>query len=531
MSTSVDTSPPKSWGTSDISLPPREEPDADGSAQGNDSTYSQILRSSAIIGGSSFLNLAIGMVRSKAMAVMLGPAGFGLMGAFTTIADLARSVAEMGINASGVRQIAESAGSGDLSRIARTITVLRRTAVVLGLCGAVLLVACAPTVANITFGDAQQTGAVALLSLAVLFRLVADGQGALLQGMRRIGDLAKVGVLGTLMGTVISILIVYFLREKGIALCLVAVAGASLLVSWWFSRRVQVGRVKLTLGDVGSEAGNLLRLGLAFMASGLMMLGAAYLVRLILIRQSGLIEAGLYQAAWTLGGMYVGFVLQAMGTDFYPRLVAAVSDNKECNRLVNEQAQVSMLLAAVGVTATLTFAPLVIAIFYSSAFLAAVETLRWICLGMALRVITWPIGYIIVARNERAIFFLTEFAWTVFNVGLTWFCVRQFGLRGAGIAFFGSYIFHGLLVYPITRWMTGFRWDATTRAIGLFFAIEIAAVFLGSLFLPPVWAAALGTLILIAVGAATLRTLLRLVPTHHLPKRVTAILLVAKLLP
>ena len=93
-----------------------------------------------------------------------------------------------------------------------------------------------------------------------------------------------------------------------------------------------------------------------------------------------------------------------MGADFYHRLVGVADDHPQCNRLVNEQTQVSLLLAGPGVIATLTFAPLVIMLFYSAQFYEAVEVLRWICLGIALRVITWPIGFIVVAKNRQAIF-------------------------------------------------------------------------------------------------------------------------------
>src|SRR5207253_5201389 len=129
-----------------------------------------------------------------------------------------------------------------------------------------------------------------------------------------------------------------------------------------------IKRPPMTGVEIGREAGSLLKLGAAFMASGFLMLGAAYTVRMIVSRNIGLEATGLYEAAWTLGGLYVGFVLQAMGTDFYPRLVGVVKDNTECNRLVNEQARVSLLLAGPGVIATLTFPPLVVAVFYSAAF-------------------------------------------------------------------------------------------------------------------------------------------------------------------
>ena len=54
-------------------------------------TYGQILKSLVLIGGSSVLNIGIGIIRTKAMAVLLGPAGFGLMGLYGSIADLAVS--------------------------------------------------------------------------------------------------------------------------------------------------------------------------------------------------------------------------------------------------------------------------------------------------------------------------------------------------------------------------------------------------------------------------------------------------------
>ena len=59
------------------------------------------------------LNIGIGIVRTKVFAVLLGPAGFGLMGLYGSIVDLAQSIAGMGVNSSGVRQIAESVGTGD----------------------------------------------------------------------------------------------------------------------------------------------------------------------------------------------------------------------------------------------------------------------------------------------------------------------------------------------------------------------------------------------------------------------------------
>lgn len=480
-------------------------------------TYGQILKSSALVGGSSVMNIALGIVRTKAMAVLLGPAGFGLFGLYGSIISLTQSIAGMGINSSGVRQIAAAVGSDDTERIALTTAVLRRTSIVLGVLGAGLLVAFSRQVSSLTFGSNQHAGAVCLLSIAVLFQLVSGGQGALIQGMRRIADLAKMGMLGALFGTFISIPVIYFFREKGVVPSLVGVAAMTIVASWWYSRKLHVQTPRVTASQVGHEIVALLKLGFAFMSSGLITIGVAYAVRITVLHKVGLAATGFYQSAWTLGGLYVGFILQAMAADFYPRLTASANDNTACNRLVNEQARVGLLLAGPGVIATLTFAPLVIALLYSTKFGAAVGILRWVCLGTTLQVITWPMGFIIVAKAKQAIFFFSELAWGIVSLGLAWICVTDFGLNGAGIAFFGSYIFHAILIYPIVRRLSGFRWSTANKQTGLLFLSLIAVVFCGFYVLPILWAASIGTAAVIVSGVYSIRVLLKLTSLHELP--------------
>jgi len=487
-------------------------------------TYGQILKSSAMVGGSTVLNVGIGIVRTKAMAILLGPGGFGLAGLYMSIITLTQTIAGMGINSSGVRQIAEAAGSGDKERIARTAAVLRRTSIVLGLIGAAVLVLFSRQVSKATFGTNHRAGAVCLISLAVLFQLVSGGQGALIQGMRRIADLAKMNVIGALSGTLISIPVVYLFREKGIAFSLVCGAGTAIITSWWYSRKIRIMATKMTASQIGEEAAGLLKLGIVFMVTGLMVPAVAYVVRIILLHKVGIAATGLYQSAWTLGGLYTGFILQAMGADFYPRLSAVANDNVECNRLVNEQALIGLLLAGPGVITTLTFAPLVIEFFYSAKFGGAVEVLRWISLGMMLQVITWPMGFIIVAKAERAIFFGCELAWATVSLILVWTCITKFGLNGAGIAFFGSYIFHGILVYAIVRRQSCFRWSLENKQLGAFFGCLIAVAFCSYYVLAFRWSLFFNALLLVVGVVYSARTLTRLIPWNQIPYSIRRLL-------
>jgi enterobacterial common antigen flippase len=480
-------------------------------------TYTQILKSTVLMGGSSLVNVALSIVRNKALAVLLGPEGIGLIGLYGSIIDMAQAVAGLGVSGSGVRQIAEAAGTGDADRIARSAKVLRYISIALGVLGALLLAALAFPVSSFSFGDYQHAGAIVLLSLAVFFKVVSAGQTALIQGVRNIGDLALINVLSGLVGTVVSIPLIYLFGAQAIAPSLVVIAAASILPTWWYSRKISTDASPVSAHQFGREAKAMLRLGFAFMASGLLTFGAAYAIRIIVLKEGGVAAAGLYQAAWALGGLYAGFILQAMSTDFYPRLTATAGNHEECNRLVNEQAEISLLLAGPGLLATLTLAPLVMSLFYSSEFHGAVELLRWICLGMIMRIVAWPMGFIVLAKGAQAIFFWTEVAAAVVHVGLAWLLVPRFGTPGAGMAFFGLYVWHSILIYVIVRRLTGFRWSAANCRHALVFLPTSGLAFAAFLILPPWQAMLIGSAAVLLTGLYSLRALVDLLPPETLP--------------
>jgi antigen flippase len=494
-------------------------------------SYGQILKSSGLIGSSSLINIGFRIVRTKAMALLLGPSGVGLLSLYSSISDTATVFAGMGLNSSGVRQIAQAAATGDTGRIARTVTALRRVALIIAAIGGLLLTLVCMPVSRMTFGDDRHAGQIILLSLAVFFTAIAGAQAALVQGMRRIADLARLSVSGALFGTVFSVTIVYVFGQRGLVPSLVCVAAIGIATSWWFARKIKVERITMTWAEVTQEASELLKLGLAMMGGTALNLIAAYAVRIIIRQDVGMAATGFYQAAWVLGGLYVDFILQAMAADFYPRLTAVAHHNSDCNRLVNEQTEVGLLLAGPGLLATLTFAPLVISLLYTAQFQPAVEIFRWICLGMMLRVVTWPIGLIQLAKGKRNVFLGLQFITSTLHVGLVWLCLQLFGLVGAGVAFFVLFLIHLPIVRWVARELSGFRWSSANRRLAVLFALLSAVVFSSWYMLRPGLSILLGSFITLFAGIYSLRVLCSFVPIQRLPPAAQKLAAIFRLVP
>ena len=479
-------------------------------------SYRSILNSTALIGASSAINIGFSILRLKAFAVLLGPAGVGLFGLYSSLLDVAQAVAGLGVQTSGVRQIADAQGND--ARVALTIVTIRRVSLALAMVGALGFVVAAPWISSTMAGDGT-IAAILMLAFALALRIIGGGQIALLQGKRHIADLAKVNTIGAGASTIAAIPLIYLWGTSGIAASLAVVAGVGLATSWWYSRKIELPAIEMRWPAFSVEAKALLRLGAIFMISAVLTLASAYVVRLIVLQHDGLLAAGLYQAAWTIGGLYASFILQAMGADFYPRLTSICHDEQAGNRLVNEQVQVSLLLAGPGVLMTLTLAPLVLSVLYSHEFVAAVDLLRWICLGMMLRVLAWPLGYIIVARAANRVFFWTEIAATTVHLLLAWILVKHMGVLGAGIAFFGLYVWHGILVYLIVRSMTGFRWWAANMRLIALFTGATGLVMAASALLPLGYAAGLSIVTTALCSAYALKMLLGLLSDDLLPAR------------
>jgi len=474
------------------------------------SSHRQIFKSTALIGGTQVINMGIGIVRTKALAMLLGPAGMGLAGLYLTATGLIGSVAGLGLNASGVRQIAEAASTNDENRIARTIITLRRVSFLSGILGMVLVLVLAPLLSRTTFGDGKHVFGIALMSLTLLFGGISAGQSALLQGLRRLRELAASQVLGAVFGAVVSIALVWWLREQGIVPFLVAISGFGILLSWWYARKVRLATVVVTWRETLAESRGLLAMGLAFMTAGLISAGTAYLTRVLVQHQLGMEAVGIYTATWTLSSYYVGFVLGAMGTDFLPRLTAAAHDHAAMNRLVNEQSEMGILIAVPGVLATLTLAPWVMKVFYSGAFVQGAEVVRWQILGVFLQVVSWPMGYALIAKGKSLLFTMSQLVYGVINVVLIDLCMKLWGLEGIGIAFTAFNLIATAMVSAICWRLTGFRWSATTLKIVVPAILILGIIFACSRFLPERWSIGIGLAATPVVGVISLLALQKL---------------------
>lgn len=248
-------------------------------------------------------------------------------------------------------------------------------------------------------------------------------------------------------------------------------------------------------------------LGVALMVSSALATVLEFYTRTLLNREQGLDAVGIYQAAWSLSGMFAGFVLTAMGTDFYPRLAAAINDREAAAQEINQQTEIGILLALPGLLATLVFAKWVVWLLYSAKFAPAVDVLTWMILGVFGRVVSWPLGYVQMAMNAKRWYLGTEVSFILFQAVLVTFWVPRYGPVGAAYAFFACYFSYFVAMRLVAKRLLGFRHSASAVRLIKMSTLLLTAAMLANRFLGELPAIMFGTALSVLGGLWCMREL------------------------
>ena len=447
-------------------------------------SHKQILKSTGIVGGAQVITILIRIIRSKIIAVLLGPTGVGIAGLYQSTLDLVRSSTGFGLNFSAIRDIAQATGSNDARQVSRSIVVLRRWVWFTGLLGMTVTVVFSKVLSRYAFGTEEYAWGVRILSVCLLFMALSKGQLALLQGLRQIGMMARANVGGVVAGFCISVPLYWFMGVKGSVPAILLTTAASLLLSWYYARRIPVKAIDVSPKETFLCGLGMVRLGFFMVITGFMMTAVMYFVRAYISRRNGIEAVGQFQAAWTLSSVYLAAVLQAMGADYFPRLSAVNADNGRVVQLANEQTEVALLVAGPLIVGMLSFISLVVYVLYSSKFTGAIGILHWQLAGTFLKVISWPIGFIILAKGRGGIYICTALCWNAVYIGVVIWGWKAWGLEITGVAFVVSSVILLGVVFFICRKLCGLSWSKDSLKHILVFGTATLLAFLNSRYVP-----------------------------------------------
>jgi len=430
----------------------------------NQQSYRKVLNATSLFGGVQFINIILRLIRSKAIALLIGPIGMGISNLLLTTMELINGLTNLGLERSAVKDISLANTNSNSKSVAITISILKKLVWLTITVGVILMVLSAPWLSEIAFGNKDYTISFRWISIALLFKQLSSSQLAILQGLRKLKSLAKANLLGNFIGLLITLPLYYYYKIDAIVPAIIIATFMSFVFTYYYSHKLDIESVTISRKEAVSEGKGMINLGVMLSLSSLITLLVAYIIRIYIgsaneTEELGLIDVGLYSAGFVILNSYVGIIFNAMGTDYFPRLSEIANDIKKLRKTVLEQATVAILLITPIIVIFLACAPFIIVILYSHEFSPIVAMVTWGILGMIFKAVSWSMGYMIIAKGDSKVFIKTAIGFNTILLSINIIGYHFGGLEGVGISFFIYYIIHFIAIRIITYYRYDFYFE------------------------------------------------------------------------
>ena len=455
------------------------------------SGYRNSFGSTLLFSGVQIYQILIRVVRSKFVAMLIGPEGMGITSLLHSTTDLVSSVTNMGLSTSSVKTISAAYSQGDQQRISITITVLRRLVFLTGLFGLLVCACFAPLWSQQSFGNDNYIWAFVFVSVVVLANQLNKGELALLQGLRHKKTLAKANVIGQTVSLLITIPLYYFYGLKAIVWVLVLFSLMTYSISKYFTSKINIQRVHVTWMQTFHVGSEMMKLGFFLSLQTILSHAVLYFVRNYVSQTGGIEEVGLYSAGTAIVNVYLGLIFSAIATSYFPQL-AGTKTNEEMGDAVKKQAEISILMLAPIIVAFVIYIKPVIVILYSEKFLPVEEMLYWAMGATLIKAMGWALSYTLLAKAKPSYFFYNELFAKFYTFPLAILGYKYMGLKGFGIALLLGYSIYLIQELFVVKKLFNFSYDFSIWKLFMLLHLPVLVTYVIKVYASSIMAYLLG---------------------------------------
>ncbi|WP_434503784.1 oligosaccharide flippase family protein [Prevotella sp.] len=420
-------------------------------------TYIRNIKSAGLFGGVQIINIIIGLLKTKFVALLLGANGFGMFSIYNSIARMAGDITGLGIQTSGVKKIS-NCYEQDNEKLAKSIISVRSWSIFAALCGFIITLVMSPLFNFISFGKSENhLFELIFIPFAVSLTTLSGGEIAILKGTGKQSKLAKLIVAGTVISLIVSIPLLYAFGAKAIVPSLVLSTLFTYLLCCHATglRFSNIPSINNILNCIKSDM-SLLKLGIAFSLACLAGSGTEYVIRSFLSTNASLEIVGLYNAGFMITMTYSGIAFSALEADYFPRL-ARNNTMRDMMDIINRQIITNLLIA---LPLLLVFMPLVshiLPILFSNNFMGAIPFVKVALFGVIARAVYLPIEYVALAQGKSLLYLFQELVSAILLLISSILGYHIGGLMGLGIGTSISAFMELLFVAVYTHYVFGYK--------------------------------------------------------------------------
>ncbi len=441
-------------------------------AKGKTSLTSRVLSAVAMLGSAQVVNIACSVVRTKLIAVWLGPIGVGLNTILVNGSALVSTTSQLNIRESSVRDLSAPSTADALTL--KTAAV-RRWALILGLLGALAMIVLSPLLSASAYsGSTEYSLYFAALAPGVFAAAYAAGEFAVMQARGQLGSIARANAAGGVAATLVSLPLLYIFRINAIvAVINIYSIAIALCAFFWRIRPDRKPAKRLDLTTLWSQGRSFLILGLSISASAMLTTLMNYIFSAYVNSRSGETALGIYQSGYTLVNSYVGIIFSAIAVEYYPRLTGLIGRRNMARTIMAHEVSLVVKLITPVALIFISMSDIVARLLYSSDFSEVVPFITFAIIGAVFRGVSLCYAYRILAAGDSRAYIFSETVSVTVGLALNIIAYSSWSYLGLGLSYIAWYIFYTALTAVICRHRYGV---ILPRRLWVLTAISVAVI-------------------------------------------------------
>jgi len=443
------------------------------------STSATIVKAMGLFSGVKMVTIICSLARNKLIAWLIGPAGLGLVIIYNSIVDLVSVASRLSVDQSALRDIAGS----PRDEYPRIVGILIRWSIVLGIIGSIFMCAASPLLSLWSFGSTDRWPVYCMLAVVPFCLTLSSSLISVNQGLRRFGNAAKGSMAGAVLGFIVSVPLIVFLRIDSIEWIIIGYGLSGLVGALIF--RARLPKVSLRVREVYHGGADFIRLGFKMTIAAVAVYVANYVFVIFMNHYTSTSVLGMYQAGYTLINTYVNIILTGIWMEYYPRLAAHTHSPRRMSLSASHEMAVTMWILMPFLCAFVTFGDLAIRIIYSSAFLDVLPFITLGTISIVLRASSWSMSYIILASGDGNTYIVTEVLSAAVGLGLNITGFVLGGFTGLGLSYIAWYAFYTTLIVIVCRHRYNVHIDRGVVRLTLCAIVVVSTAVLAAYFISP----------------------------------------------
>lgn len=414
-----------------------------------------LVKTSLLNGIAVVVKVASALVLNKILAIYVGPAGYAIIGQFQNAVSIIVSLAG-GVVATGVTKATAQHFDDEAKQHAVWQTAIRFS---LGasIVAAIPLLLMSDSLAQWLLHRADMSSVFVWLALTLPAMAANNLLLAIVNGKKEVGIYVTANIIGSLISMLVTGLLAFNFGLYGTLVAFTINPAIVLLATAAIVARRDWFKAMFLLGQMNRPAlRELSGFALMGLTSALTVPISYMLIRDHLATSLGLNAAGYWQASWKISEIYLMLVTTTLSVYYLPRL-AEIRTATELKAEIIKVYRFVMPIVIVGAAIIYVLRDYIIRTLFTPDFLPMRELFPWQLAGDVIKIGSWILAYIMLGRAMVKIFLITEIAFSISFVLLSWLCVGTFGLVGVVMAYAINYFLYwvcmGFLVKHVVRQM------------------------------------------------------------------------------